>query len=166
MKLEDYRKYYIQGSDHYLIPKDEFVELLNEMINWKKETKELKKQLNYVRNGEYHKQLRFENEMLQQVVDTNGVPSEVYDYLECLHMNTELIKENNRLNEQLQQANDTLDTYNELIDNLNKKIDIMERYFELIIDLGFDYDGLSKSDDLKTLIDELVHYARLGRRDN
>ena len=41
MKIEDYNKYYIQGSDHYLIPKDEFKELFNEMINWKEEYREL-----------------------------------------------------------------------------------------------------------------------------
>ena len=45
MKLEDYFKYYIQGSDHYLIPKDVFDELFDGMENWKEETKELKKQL-------------------------------------------------------------------------------------------------------------------------
>ena len=45
MKLEDYFKYYIQGSDHYLIPKDVFKELFNEMVNWREEVKELKKQL-------------------------------------------------------------------------------------------------------------------------
>ncbi len=42
MKIEDYTKYYIQGSDHYLIPKDVFKELFNEMINWKEESKQLK----------------------------------------------------------------------------------------------------------------------------
>ena len=42
MNKEDYSKYYIQGSDHYLIPKDVFMELFNEMINWKEEAKELK----------------------------------------------------------------------------------------------------------------------------
>ena len=45
MNKEDYFKYYIQGSDHYLIPKDVFIELFDEMMNWKAETKELKKQL-------------------------------------------------------------------------------------------------------------------------
>lgn len=45
MSKEDYFKYYIQGSDHYLIPKDVFIELFNEMVNWREETKELKKQL-------------------------------------------------------------------------------------------------------------------------
>ena len=42
MKIEDYFKYYIQGSDHYLIPKDVFKELFNEMINWKEENKKYK----------------------------------------------------------------------------------------------------------------------------
>lgn len=41
MKIEDYNKYYIQGSDHYLIPKDEFKELFNEIINWKEESPKL-----------------------------------------------------------------------------------------------------------------------------
>ena len=45
MTKEDYSKYYIQGSDHYLIPKYEFIELFNEMSNWREEAKELKKQL-------------------------------------------------------------------------------------------------------------------------
>lgn len=44
MKLEDYNEYYIQGSDHYLIPKDIFDELFGEMINWKEENKQLKSQ--------------------------------------------------------------------------------------------------------------------------
>lgn len=42
MKIEDYNKYYIQGSDHYLIPKDVFKELFNEMINWKEESQRQK----------------------------------------------------------------------------------------------------------------------------
>ena len=42
MNKEDYNKYYIQGSDHYLIPKDEFKELFNEMINWKENSQKQK----------------------------------------------------------------------------------------------------------------------------
>ena len=42
MKIEDYNEYYIQGSDHYLIPKDVFKELFNEMVNWREESKQLK----------------------------------------------------------------------------------------------------------------------------
>ena len=42
MKMEDYSKYYIQGSDHYLIPKDVFKELFNEMDNWKEDSQKQK----------------------------------------------------------------------------------------------------------------------------
>jgi hypothetical protein len=48
MKLEDYNEYYIQGSDHYLIPKDVFKELFNEMINWKEESKNQKEVISRV----------------------------------------------------------------------------------------------------------------------
>ena len=53
MKIEDYNEYYIQGSDHYLIPKDVFMELFNEMINWKEESKKQKEvidRLNFIKN--------------------------------------------------------------------------------------------------------------------
>ena len=42
----------------------------------------------------------------------------------------------------------------------------MERYLELIIDIGFDYDGCNTVEGLKRLIDELVHLASLGRACN
>lgn len=48
MNIEDYNKYYIQGSDHYLIPKDVFKELFNEMINWKEESQRQKEAINKV----------------------------------------------------------------------------------------------------------------------
>lgn len=37
MQLEDYNEYYIQGSDHYLIPKAVFIELYKEMANFREE---------------------------------------------------------------------------------------------------------------------------------
>ena len=42
MTKEDYNKYYIQGSDHYLVPKDVFDELFGEMESWKKDTQKYK----------------------------------------------------------------------------------------------------------------------------
>lgn len=48
-------------------------------------------------------------------------------------------------------------------ENLEQQIVIMEKYFELITDLGYDYDGLNSVESLKGLIDELVRYANLGR---
>ena len=48
MNKEDYVKYYIQGSDHYLIPKDVFDELFNEMVNWREDTQKYKEVIDKV----------------------------------------------------------------------------------------------------------------------
>ena len=50
MNKEDYSKYYIQGTDHYLIPKDIFKELFNEMVNWKEKNKKQKEVINKATN--------------------------------------------------------------------------------------------------------------------
>lgn len=74
MKIEDYFKYYIQGSDHYLIPKDVFIELFSEMSNWKEETKELKKQLEV--GEEQYNDLVEEKESLQEQLSSNTLQLE------------------------------------------------------------------------------------------
>lgn len=48
MTREDYLQYYIQGSDHYLIPKNIFDELFTEMGNWKKESQKQKEVIDKV----------------------------------------------------------------------------------------------------------------------
>ena len=76
------------------VGKEQYNDLVEEKEN-------LQEQLDYLRGGEYLNQLRFERDMLQHVVDTNGVPSEVYDYLDCTHRNTELLEESQELKEQI-----------------------------------------------------------------
>lgn len=46
---------------------------------------------------------------------------------------------------------------------MKNQIIIMEKYLELICDLGYDYDGCNTIESLKELVDELVHFASLGR---
>lgn len=43
--------------------------------------------------------------------------------------------------------------------NLERQVKIKDEWCQLIIDLGFDYDGLNTVESLKGLIDELVDYA-------
>ena len=56
--------------------------------------------------------------------------------------------------EELQQENQK---YKEVIDKVIDKL-------QLLIDIGFDYDGFNQADSLKTLIDELVGYAKESRK--
>jgi hypothetical protein len=61
VKLEDYSKYYIQGSDHYLIPKDDLAELVEE-------NQKLKQQLD-----------KYENEPLTNKISRiDSVVSNIY----------------------------------------------------------------------------------------
>ena len=64
MKKEDYNKFYIQGSDHYLIPKDVFIELFNEMVNWREENKILRE--NAEHNDKVVDKVNWENMLLKK----------------------------------------------------------------------------------------------------
>ena len=77
MNKEDYNKFYIQGSDHYLIPKDVFDELFDEMENWKEENQELKAELQL-----YQGALKRENEAIHRVNDLEKVIDEAIKRLE------------------------------------------------------------------------------------
>lgn len=57
------------------------------------ENQKLKKQLKYLRNGEYYNQLRFENKMLQDIVDNGEVSKEDREFIDCTHRNTELLEQ-------------------------------------------------------------------------
>ena len=77
MKIEDYSKYYIQGSDHYLIPKDVFIELFEEMVNWREESKQLKDNWNKLK--EY---LNYKSE--RAVGEDEYVYDEIYNEMQEL----------------------------------------------------------------------------------
>jgi len=62
--------------------------------------------------------------------------------------------------------NKAIEINNKLRNDKNNQIDIMKKYFQMIIDLGYDYDGFNNVEDLKGLIDTLCKYASLGRACN
>ena len=55
-----------------------------------------------------------------------------------------------------QKKEDKNQKYKEVIDKVIDKL-------QLLIDIGFDYDGFNQVNSLKTLIDELVGYAKESR---
>lgn len=130
MKLEDYNEYYIQGSDHYLIPKAVFIELYEKMANFREEAKELesqlkgtthcfdeaeherleqenqslRKQLDYLRSGEYFNQLKFEVSMLEHIIENGEVSEEDKKFIDMTHRNTELLEQNQKYKEVINKA--------------------------------------------------------------
>lgn len=80
---------------HELIKKYE--EAIENATFYESETYRLSHQLDYLRSGEYYNQLRFENELLQHVVDTMEISKEDREFIDMTHRNTELLEENQRL---------------------------------------------------------------------
>jgi predicted RNase H-like nuclease (RuvC/YqgF family) len=100
----------------------------------------------------------------------NGYIFETGDSKLLLDYITNLQNENMKYDQCLTELTDNYKDLQKELTNLqeeNKKlqrqINIMEKYFELIIDIGCDYDGYNKAKSLKSLIDELVKLASLGR---
>ena len=58
-----------------------------------KENQELKKQLEYLRSGEYLNQLKFERNLLEDIVATAKVSKEDKEFIDMTHRNTELLEE-------------------------------------------------------------------------
>lgn len=99
------------------------------------ENQELKKQLEYLHCGEYLNQLRFERNMLQDVVDKMEVSKEDKRFIDMTHRNTELLEENRKLEEQLevgeQQYNDLVEEKEELQEQLSNshQIEVQQKEF-------------------------------------
>ena len=72
MSKEDYSKYYIQGSDHYLIPKDIFDELFTEMNNWKEEAHQYKevidRAIKYLENKRIREKVIIDIDVLEGIL--------------------------------------------------------------------------------------------------
>ena len=124
MNKEDYFKYYIQGSDHYLIPKDVFIELFEEMENWKEEVKELKKQLE-----------EYENEPLTNKISRiDCVVSNIYsrtknqqkEFIKWLENGIEKVKNTEFLDERIQRAG--LVAYNRVLSKYKEIIGVSNEY--------------------------------------
>ena len=79
MKLEDYSKYYIQCSDHYLIPKDEFAWLVEENQELKKKLEEYKEQVN---KGLYNTCLPYTTGYKKAIKDKETQQKDFIKYLE------------------------------------------------------------------------------------
>lgn len=151
--IEVFENDYCEKCSEFNCLEGSMEEIITAMKQLQQENQELKKQLDYLRSGEYYNQLRFENEMLQQVVDTNGVPSEVYDYIDCTHRNTELLEENKELKKQLEEKN----KHQIFIDTQ----DMEERYAEGLYQDYLEEENKKYKNQQKEFIEYLTSYIDL-----
>ena len=145
MNKEDYFKYYIQGSDHYLIPKDVFIELFEEMENWKEESKELnQKYLNAVADYETTmselQELKKENKILKENAENNDKVVDKVNWENQL-----LKKENKQLKDKLSKIETLIINHNcdtgDIYYKYNSKFlksELKQRILEIVYEEGSD----------------------------
>lgn len=103
-----------------------------------KENKQLNKQLEYLRSGEYLNQLKFERNLLEDIVQNGEVSKEDKEFIDMTHRNTELLEENTKLKSVIK----------EIREYINKKLtDVNLRY-------GVDNEFRQEYDDLLQIIDK------------
>ena len=94
-EIELMRKYNYDHKKAHDLLKEEFVKDLL------KENKLLTRQLSYIRSGEYLNQLKFERNMLEDVVSKGKVSEIDKAFIDMTHRNTELLEENQKLKERI-----------------------------------------------------------------
>ena len=89
------------------------VSLERQLDELKGENQSLKKQLDYLRSGEYLNQLKFEVSMLEDIVANGKVSEEDKRFIDMAYRNTELLEENQELEKQLEVGEEQ---YNDLVE--------------------------------------------------
>lgn len=134
--------------------KDMQIEVYEQLIEQlQQENQKLKKQLEYLRSGEYYNQLRFERDMLQNVVDKKEISKEDKEFIDMTQRNTELLEENQKLKKLLEEKN----KHQIFIDTQ----DMEERYAEGLYQDYLEEENKKYKNQQKEFIEYLTSYIDL-----
>ena len=115
-EVEMMRKYNYDHKKAHDLLKEEFVKDLL------KENKLLTRQLSYIRSGEYLNQLKFERNMLEDVVSKGEVSEIDKAFIDMTHRNTELLEQNQKLKERIDYLERSNNRREELILELREEL--------------------------------------------
>ena len=122
-EIEMMRKYNYDHKKAHDLLKEEFVkDLLKEVKDLLKENKVLTRQLEYIRSGEYLNQLKFERNMLEDVVSKGEVSEIDKAFIDMTHRNTELLEENQKLKERVEYLERSNNRREEMILELREEL--------------------------------------------
>ena len=122
-EIELIKKYgYDQKKAHDLLKEEYVKDLLKEVKDLVKENKVLARQLEYIRSGEYLNQLKFERNMLEDVVSKGEVSEIDKAFIDMTHRNTELLEENQKLKERIDYLERSNNRREELILELREEL--------------------------------------------
>ena len=139
-------------------------EQLNSLVNsCQKEIRQLKKQLDYLRSEEYYNQLRFERDMLQNVVDNGEVPKEDKQFIDMTHRNTELLEQQKEFINYLEDEIKLQEEINDIVLATGFE-EILQNYKEIIGDVKNEKENIkeiSKRFKFKEILDKSVNDMKL-----
>lgn len=152
MKIDDYMEYYIQGSDHYLIPKDIFDELFNEITNWKEECMKLEKQNFNLREYIVVNKMAIPHEKIKDksLYDLYDMPSY-----------SDLAKENQELKKQLKTKHNgfmaSVDESCDLAEEIQKYKEVINKIKEVCNSIPITHSicGIEKIHDIENILKEV-----------
>lgn len=103
-EFEDLTEFLEDNNIRYEGATDIVLDLKSENKELQQENKQLKEQLDYLRNGEYLNQLKFERNMLQDIVDNGELSKEDKEFIDMTHRNTELLEQLKERDEVIEEA--------------------------------------------------------------
>lgn len=121
---EELKKQLEEYKENYQEELDENSKLSELWCDSRAKIRELERQLEYLRSGEYYNQLRFERNMLEYIVDNGEVSKEDKEFIDCTHRNTELLEQQKEFIKYLGDEND--------IFSVVRVKDVLSKYKEII----------------------------------
>lgn len=106
---EEYGCSYTRLEELFNFEIEKQLKLFDKVEQLEKENQQLKKQLEYLRSGEYLNQLKFERNMLEDIVQNMEVSKEDKEFIDMTHRNTELLEENQELKYRITNAIERLE---------------------------------------------------------
>lgn len=97
-------------------------ELRKDVDYYKNMASRLKKEIDYLKSGEYINQLRFERDVLQDIANKGEISKEDRNFIDCTHRNTELLEENQELKKQYCERTDCVGRL-----GVSKKVEALEK---------------------------------------
>lgn len=135
----------------YTMTPEEEIKWLRQCVRkLQEENQKLKKQLEYLRSGEYLNQLKFERNLLEDIVATAKVSKEDKEFIDMTHRNTELLEETQAFKQ----------TINELSNKISK---LVEEKVLLRIQIS---SREKVANDLQQRINKAIHRIQLLQMDN
>ena len=134
----------------------------NDIKSLLEENENLKRQLEYLRSGEYLNQLKYERNLLESIVQDYEIPKEDKEFIDMTHRNTELLEENQALKEKIRGKQSSIKALKYALKERTEERDNpydKEHLYKSVIDKILDYVN---SDEFEQLFESYANFNEVN----